>query len=790
MRRAGPQLRFPLAVVVFLTAGYALFADAPTVSFSQDIFPILEENCLRCHGGARTSDLDLRSRESALKGGLLGAAIVPGNAAASRLFRRVSGQEKPSMPPDGSLGEEKINVLRAWIEQGAKWDTQAPAGGNRPVPPTPEHGKLRERVITEADRQWWAFQKPLRPEVPSVGDRRWNAHPIDAFVRRELEKRGLQPGPPAGKRTMIRRAYLDLIGLLPTPEEVAAFVGDPSPNAFEKVIDQLLRSPHYGERWGRHWLDVARYADSAGYEYDYAYPNAWRYRDYVIRTFNEDKPYNRFVMEQLAGDELDETTSDSLIATGFNRVGPRVGFREKDNPQLRYDYLDDMIGTTGQAFMALTMQCARCHDHKFDPISQMDYYRMTAVFFPFVDYDFPLADEDEVSAYEATKAEVETRIKPLQKRIAELRKPYERIAREKRAEGLAENIRIAVRTPETERTPGQKLLVAQVLSIPLKRGHIETLFSPEDREEHSRLQEELYLVMMELPKKLPEASGIRDGDYRFSPPGRGDEALPGKGNPESYELEGWYLPEPGKRYQPPPAHFLPTGNYQEKGPEVKPGFLRVITQGNPPVERPPSSGHISTGRRRALAEWLVSEEHPLTARVMVNRIWQHHFARGIVLTASNFGRMGRPPTHPELLDWLATEFVRRGWSIKQMHRLIMTSQVYQMSSAFDLESNRQSDPENLYLWRFPQYRLEGEIIRDIILAASGNLNTKMGGKPFFPPLPKSVTNASSRGRWKRRQKRAPMCGDAAFTPTGGGVCHTRCSRCSISRASTAAVSAE
>ena len=748
MTRAKPDGGLVLVIALLLGCGCAGSAKAAEVSFPKDVFPILEQNCFQCHGDAQKSGLDLRSRDAALKGGQRGAAIVPGNAAASRLLRRVSGHEKPSMPLGGSLSETEIDVLRAWIDQGAPWDLEAPAKRDISTPSGPGSGNPQESVITEADRQWWAFQKPLRPAVPDVRDRRWNSHPVDAFVGRQLGERGLRPAPPADKQTLIRRAYLDLIGLLPTPEEVNAFVSDPSPKAFEGVVDRLLASPHYGERWGRHWMDVARYGDSGGYEYDYEYRNAWRYRDYVIRAFNEDKPYDQFVLEQLAGDELDEVTFDGLIATGFHRVGPRVGFREKDNPQLRYEYLDDMIGTTSRAFMALTVQCARCHDHKFDPIPQTDYYRMMAGFFSYIDYDFPLATPDEIAAYETTKAEVDARIKTFQDRIAELREPYEKIVIEKQLEELDEGIRIAVRTPESERTPGQKLLAAQVLSISPKEVEVKKLFSPEDREKYAQIKDEMYVVMGELPKRLPLAAGIRDGDYRFAPPGPGDEDLPGKGNPEVYDVEGTYVPEPGKRYQPPPAYFLRAGNHLEKGPEVKPGFLQVITMGNPPTERPPSNGRITTGRRRALAEWLVSEDHPLTARVMVNRLWQHHFTNGIVATASNFGRSGRLPTHPELLDWLATEFIRRDWSIKQMHRLIMTSQVYQMSSAFYLDSNNEADPENLYLWRFPEHRLEGEIIRDIILESAGNLNTTMHGKAFFPPLPEDVVNANARGRWK------------------------------------------
>ena len=604
----------------------------------------------------------------------------------------------------------------------------------------PEAGK-----VSEEDRNWWAFQQPVRHPVPGFDDPRWNGNPVNAFIEQKMDEKGLVPAPRTDKRGLIRRAYLDLIGLLPAPAEVEAFVSDESPDAFNDLIDRLLDSHHYGERWGRHWLDVARYADSGGYEQDYDYPNAWRYRDYVIRAFNEDKPYDRFVLEQLAGDELDEVTFDSLIATGFNRVGPRVGFREKDNPQYRYDYLDDMIGTTSQAFMGLTVQCARCHDHMFDPIRQIDYYRMSAVFFPHVNYDFPLAPPEAVAQFEARKAAVEAKIRPLRARIAEIEQPSRKIAFEKKLERFPEYIRVAVRTPQEKRTPGQRLLAAQIISTRL--GSVRSLLSAEDRDEVEELRRRIGTLQKELPKPLPVAMGIRDGDYRFTPDGPGDEPQPGKGNRERYDFEGSFVPAPGKPYVPPRTNFLPTGDYQVKGPEVQPGFLHVLAAGNVFSSQMPTNGHITTGRRRALAEWISSDDHPLTARVMVNRIWQHHFGRGIVSTSNNFGRMGQPPSHPELLDWLTTEFVRLGWSIKGMHRLIMTSEAYMMASDHYVETNAENDPTNRYLYRYPQRRLEAEAIRDIILAASGNLNLQTGGKPFFPSVPEEVRRTVAKGIW-------------------------------------------
>ena len=616
--------------------------------------------------------------------------------------------------------------------------------------PNPEKA-LHAKEITPAERSWWSFKIPVRRPVSEVRDPRWSENPIDAFLMKKFQEKGLQPAPQADKRTLIRRANLDLVGLLPEPREVTAFVDDNSANALEKLIDRLLDSPHYGERWGRHWLDVVRYGDSGGYEHDRDYPNAWRYRDYVIRAFNEDKPYDQFILEQLAGDELEEVSYDSLTATGFHRVGATVGFREKDNPHYRYIYLNDMIATTSRAFMALSVECARCHDHKFDPIRQLDYYRMMAIFFPFVKYDHPLAPPDQVAAYEARKAEIDGRIKPLEESIREIQKPYRKLAFEKKLATFPEEIQIAVHTPETERTPGQKLLAAQVLTIG-GRGTVKKLLSAEHQAEIKKLEDRIEEIKKEMPEPLPVAMGIRDGDYRFSPNGPGDEVQPGKGDRELYDFEGSFLPDPGRPYLPPPTYFLPTADYRNKGPEVQPGFLEVITLENPAPEPPPSNGNITTGRRKALAKWLISEDHPLTARVMVNRIWQHHFGRGLVSTPSNFGVMGQAPTHPELLDWLATEFVRHGWSIKHMHRLIMTSQGYQMASAYDRVANAEVDPENSYLWRFRPRRVEGEVIRDIILTASGNLNLKIGGKPFFPPIPEKVRQSNTQGKWEMTQE--------------------------------------
>jgi len=719
----------------------------------KEFFAILKQKCLQCHGEAvQMSGLDLRTREAMLKGGERGPAVVPGNAEASLLYRRVAGLEKPVMPmaPMPPLTSREIAVLKSWIDQSAK--LSAPAS------------QAREKAITPEDRSWWSFQKPTRHPIPTVADARWKKNPIDAFVKNAMDQKGLQPAPQADRHTLIRRAYLDLTGLLPSPQEMDAFVNDTSPQAYEKLIERLLSSPHYGERWGRFWLDVTRYADSSGYEHDYDIANAWRYRDYVIKSFNQDKPYNRFIVEQLAGDELDARSDgnyDALIATTYYRIGPRVRYREKDNPYYRYEYLDDTIRTTFQGFMGLSVNCARCHDHKFDPVTRMDYYRSMAMLFGNVEYDHKLAPPDKVAEYEKAKKEVEEQVRPLMRKVFEIEAPYRKAAFEKRLAKFPEEIQAAVRTPEEKRTPGQKLLAAQIVSLDVDpdasaNQNVSALYSRQrikvsdaDQAVREKLLDEAEKLLKKMPAPLPVAEGVRDGDCRRTPGGRGDEPLPGKGDRFNYGIECCFLPQPGQSYQPPPVYFAANGldvAEDQKSFVVEPGYLSSLVNGAQSVPRPSANG-LSSGRRRALAEWIASPENPLTARVMVNRIWHWHFGRGIVPTPSNFGRMGVKPSHPELLDWLATEFIRQGWSVKQMHRLIMNSEAYKMASSFSQAANLEKDPTNIYLWRFPLRRLEAEAIRDVILSASGQINLQAGGEPFFPAIPKSVRESYLQGKW-------------------------------------------
>ena len=596
-----------------------------------------------------------------------------------------------------------------------------------------------------AARNYWAFKLPVQAPLPQVSGSFQN--PIDRFLEAARQEKGLQPAPRAARLTLLRRAYLDLIGLPPSPAESAAFLADQTPDAWPRLVDTLLASPHYGERWGRHWLDVARYADSSGFEQDYDRPNAWRYRDYVIRAFNQDKPYNVFLKEQLAGDELDTTTDDTLIATGFLRAGPRVAFREKDNPERRYEYLDDLIATTGRGLLGLTVQCARCHNHKFDPIPQRDYYSLVATFFGYVETTRPLVSHEEAEAYDRQNHVIDARQAPLKAEIKKIEAPYERKLRQDAYKEFPDAVQQAIAKPEGARTPGEQLLAQQVIeSSIISRREIDRIMTPDDAAKKKALTEKIAASEKERPKPIPVAEIVTDGDYRFAPDGDGDEVI---GCPKCRIWDvpaGSFLHTGAGRYEAPPSYFLLRGDPNLKGSVMKPGFVTAATYGNPPTEIPPKDGRTS-GRRRALAEWLASTQNPLTARVIVNRIWHHHFGRGIVGTLDNFGKMGDAPTHPALLDWLAVEFMNRGWSIKQMHRLMLTSEAYQMASAYESAADREKDPQNQYLWRFRAQRLDAEIVRDSILAASGGINLTIGGPPVFPPLPKELMTEANHGIW-------------------------------------------
>jgi hypothetical protein len=549
-------------------------------------------------------------------------------------------------------------------------------------------------VIPVAKREHWAWKQPARPAPPTVKDTPWARNPIDVFILARLEAAGLRPAPEAAREQLIRRVTLDLTGLPPTPEEVDAFVGDRSADAWEKVVDRLLASPHYGERWGRHWLDLARFAESNGYEFDEVRPDAWRFRDYVIAAFNDDRPYDRFIREQLAGDELYPGDAAALVATGFNVLGPDMT-DSSDQAQRRQNTLNDMTDTAGLVFLALTVGCARCHDHKFEPIPQADYYRLQAFFTPAsFRRDLPIATAAQREQYRVALKEYTALVKPIQDEMAGIEEPYRKQLYAERLARLSDEARAAHKTPEAQRTTAQKELVektTRLLGVP-QQSVLEAM-NAADRARHQKLQERLSQFDGRKPAPLPVAMGLQDGDGPA---------------PKTFVLERGELSHPGG--------------------EVQPGFPVILQREGQAV----AAG--TTSRRAALATWIASPDNPLTARVLVNRLWQHHFGRGIVATPSDFGIRGRPPTHPELLDWLATEFVRSGWSIKHVHRIMLTSAAYRQSSAASAAALAK-DPENELFSRMNRQRLEGEIIRDSLLAISERLNRAMGGPGVFPPAP-------------------------------------------------------
>ena len=574
----------------------------------------------------------------------------------------------------------------------------------------------RDREFTPEERQFWSLQKIAAVSPPAVRHHQWVRTPIDAFILDRLESKRIDPAPRADAITLLRRAYFDLIGLSPTPEAVADFLADQSPDAFAKVVDRLLASPQYGERWGRHWLDLARYAESEGFKADETRPNVWRYRDYVINAFNTDKPYDRFVREQLAGDELWPGDPDARIATAFNRHYPDES-NARNLLQRRQEILDDVTDTVGAVFLGLTYGCARCHNHKFDPILQTDYYRLQAFFANMrADDEIVLTPAHEVEQHRTKLATWEEKTRAVRERIEAIEAPKRTELVDDFVTKYPPEIQTAIAKSPTERTPIEWLMYykAKPYLDPASHEYIATsraignALKGDAKQAWQAAKAELQTFADLYPSELPIGTGIVDAGRNA-----------------------------------PPTHTLRLGVYDRKMEPVEPGFLTILAPGSAAIT--PPAGVESTGRRTALAHWIARPDNPLTARVMVNRIWHYHFGRGLVATPSNFGAAGDRPSHPELLDWLAGELVRQGWSVKAMHRVIMSSNAYQQASVVDTPAAAEIDPQNALLWRFPRHRLEGEAIRDAALAVSGELNVKMGGPSVFPELPPGM---ASRGGWK------------------------------------------
>lgn len=706
--------RAATAACVFLVC--AAPARAQEDERARQVYQIFKSNCFECHGESRKGRLDLRTHATLIKGGVSGPVVVAHQADKSRLYLVVSHADPDvKMPLDRArLSDADLETIRQWIDDGASLESVEEAVPDERKSTT-ALAKLEERPITPEERQYWAFRRPARAPVPAVSHERWGRNPIDAFLLSAFRAKGLAPSPPADRRALIRRVYLDLLGLPPSPEEVDAFVNDRSTDAWPKLVDRLLASPHYGERWARHWLDLVRYADSGGFEFDVDRHEAWRYRDYVVRSFNDDKPYSQFVREQIAGDELAPESDEAMIATGFLRLGPEGG---GGGERGRQESLDDVVMTTTLTFMGVTVSCARCHNHKFDPIPQKDYYRIQAVFYSTRGIDHPLIPSHEVSAHRAETSRIDGLLRPVRQAKRELEAPYLKQLVDREIALLPEYLRAAWNTPVAARSEGQRLNVAQIektlqsdsLRAKITETDIVALMPDAERQKHRALKDEIAAIEVRKPKPFPTARAIADN---------GGEARP--------------------------SYFLHRGNIDAKGSLMTPGVLTVASDGDHAFPTPPADAK-STGRRRAFADWLVSPENPLTSRVMVNRIWQHHFGEGIVRTPSNLGKMGEPPSHPELLDWLSIAFVERGWSVKAVHRLILSSEAYQMAGR-DIAANVAIDPENRQFWRMPRQRLEAETIRDQIFAVAGTLDRTIGGPNVFPYIDPDLFERSSKRDW-------------------------------------------
>ena len=933
---------------------------------------LLKARCLKCHGGEEKikGGLRLSSRAAVLKGGDQGAAVVLDKAGESLLIQAIN-YDGLEMPPSGKMSKAEIDVLTKWVEHGLPWTAGAAAVEDKPREAPPK--------VDDEARNYWAYRPLQTPEVPRVKSKAWVRNSIDAFVLSKIEAEGLAPAPPAARVTLIRRACYDLIGLPPSPEEVDAFVSDNSDDAYERLIDRLLARPQYGEKWGRHWLDLGRYAETHGYERDSIKAFAWRYRDYVIDSFNRDKPYNQFLTEQLAGDELDAVTAETLVATGFYRLGIWDD-EPADRLLAKYDVLDGIVSTTSQVVLGMTVGCARCHDHKKDPIPQRDYYRLLAFFRDVTDMDPKntrrhATDEDrqilarlqeakqkregklqeqlvEIEERFANALEYRQKVKIAGRRSSDIVDLKYRLYRDTwerlpdfdalKAETAGELVRNFVtlaaasrndaiglvfegqlRVPQAgvfifsyEATEGMRLCAEgqKVIDEPERGQHRGTAraflsaglvplrveyFNTDKKPELKLAWEGPGVDRHVLTDESAEAAGIpfiadsrkeaQEWSYTFSAPAGGwsksafddsqwqhgtggfgtagtpgavvrtrwdtkdiwlrktfrvtqvpervsidlhhddevevylngqlvyetrgylvaykrvllpraaaealspgdnviavhchqttggqyidvglvatsdreliqtlvleqGDGLLGSGTIEKYksltaQLEAsrkGSLPEIGTEIMcvaergRQPTHVLIRGNPAAPGDLVEPGFPQVLTQTAPAI-RERTGSEPTSGRRRALAEWLTAADNPVTPRVMANRLWQFHFGRGIVPTANDFGKLGESPTHPELLDWLAVEFRRCGGRLKEMHKLIMLSNAYRMSSAPNREG-LERDPANRLFWRFNMRRLAAEEVRDSILAASGKLNLKAGGPGVYPPIPQAVLAGQS-----------------------------------------------
>ena len=630
MKRPFPACAaFVLVAALAGRASAAEFSAADLDFFEAKVRPLLDTHCFSCHANGKSKGgLSLASRDAMLKGGDSSQpAVVPGQPDQSPLIAAIRYTDTVKMPKKYKLKDAEIAVFVAWVQRGAPWPAATGAAAIRTA----------GDAIRPEDRAFWSFRPVADPPLPAVKDANWCKRPLDRFILAKMEANNLHPVAPADKRTLLRRATFDLIGLPPTPEEIDAFLADQSPDAFARVVDRLLASPHYGERWGRHWLDVARYGEDQAHTFQARlYPFGYRYRDWVVKAFQDDMPYDRFVTEQVAGDLLKTgDPADRLPALGYFALGPHYYMDAGEAKAAEAAELDDRVDVLGRGFLGLTVACARCHDHKFDPITTADYYALAGVFKSSRYVETPLAPADVVDKYNQAQEKIKQQEAKIKAFLKDAKQPEAKLA-------------------------------------------------PEAKQALAALRAELEQVKKSAPAKPPVVHTLADG------PGE-DMKIYLHGNPKT---EGAVAPR---------------------------RFLRILSDGDP---KPFTQG----SGRLELAQAIADPKNPLTARVIVNRVWQWHFGVGIVPTPSNFGKLGQPPTHPELLDHLATRFVAEGWSIKKLHREIMLSATYQLSSAAD-DADRKTDPANQYYWRMNRRRLDVESWRDALLTVAGNLDPAIGGPP-------------------------------------------------------------
>ena len=700
----------PIAMAAMLAAlplaALSLAGEPPParpIDFRTEIHPLLKSRCFQCHAGADCEAGVRLDVQAEILGETTGEPLaIVGKSGESRLIQLVAGLDAQAvMPPKGErLTADEIGLLRAWIDQGLDWD-------NELLPP----------LETQSDH--WAFQPVVRPDVVA-GTFRVPTNPIDGFIFARLEEQSLAPSPVADRRTFIRRLYLDTLGLPPAPEDVVDFASDASPDAYERQVDRVLASPHYGERLGRQWLDLARYADSEGYESNHPRPFAYLYRDYVVRAFNADKPYDQFLTQQLAGDEIEPYSDENLIATGF-LAQARISSNEEDEWLQRNQTLVEIVNATGQTFLGLTVNCAQCHNHKFDPVTTRDYYRLLGFFIGGQPAPIELRGQGQESEFV---------------HAIKLKQSIFEAARRRRWEASRQQLtpdeRTALDAPLASRTRDQELLARRTETrMQPSASEIERHIPESDR----KLYDELKKKVAELEKQGAAATQA----WAFYSPATSPHNL------HVLPQIGFY-PLPFEREEL--VQFRPyiaiRGDVHNIGPHVEPGWPAVLEQGSGVSGREsgnPKSQIRNPKSRLELSAWLADREHPLTARVWVNRLWQYHFGAGIVASSGDFGVKGEPPSHPELLDWLAAELMETGWSTKRLERLMLTSHAYRQGSAFD-PAAAQRDPENRLLWRFRARRLEIEPLRDSMLAVSGELDPRLGGASLKEPDDPAATRRS------------------------------------------------